>query len=239
MVVRHGQATHNIKTFREEDRVMTEEEVPSLNSPLTKEGKRQAGLVAKRLAHTKFHLGFSSDLERAWDTVQAIVGENYSLGQVEECRMLRERNFLGGFNSDRVSDSEVIKALQKSEKADIKNRELLVWRIPGGESVVDLRTRVRGFLSLVQSRALALEVEAPTILAVTHGLWMGELYHILAELTTAQTGVDLEAKLKTPNTGVDQYTLVTKLGEQGEPELEQVVFTLTSCGRHLESGDTI
>ena len=93
VVVRHGQATHNLDSFQRKDLVLTDEpDRPFMNSPLTELGQQQACLVANRLAGTKFHLGFASDLTRAWDTAQAIVAANPSLDDVKECRFLRERN---------------------------------------------------------------------------------------------------------------------------------------------------
>ena len=66
VVVRHGQATHNLPTFNVEEMVMTnDDQKPIMNTPLTDEGKRQAILVANRLATTTFHLGLSSDLTQA------------------------------------------------------------------------------------------------------------------------------------------------------------------------------
>ena len=91
VVVRHGEATHNLDTFQMKDIVLTNEsDRPIMNSPLTELGHQQARLVARRLADTKFHLGFASDLVRAWETAQAIVDANSSLDNVEECRFLRE-----------------------------------------------------------------------------------------------------------------------------------------------------
>jgi broad specificity phosphatase PhoE len=224
VVVRHGQATHNLDTFRPEQIVWTEEpKMPFMNSPLTEEGRVQAGLVARRLADTKFHLGLASDLARAWDTAQAIAGLNSSVGEVEPCRLLRERN--AGMME---GDHELVLAQWTVENA-VEDRELLSWRIPGGESVVDLRVRVRAFLALAGTRALALEMEHPVLLVATHYVFMHELYHVLAE----EFGPH-KRKPRTPNTGVDQYTLTVRPGEDGSPRLERVTFDLISCGRHLQ-----
>ena len=232
VVVRHGQATHNLDNFRKEDMVRTKEAVPFMNSPLTEEGRRQAGLVAQRLATTKFHLGLASDLARAWDTAQAIVEANPSLGGVEECRLLRERN-AGIFEGDR----ELGNAQWAVEEA-IKDRELLTWRIPGGDSVVDLRIRARHFLDLVQAKALSLEEESPTVLVASHYVWMHEFYRILADQAIVLTKEERDRKPRTPNTGVDQYTLTTAMGEDGQPRLENIAFDVISCGQHLEANST-
>ena len=213
VVVRHGQATHNLPTFKVEDMVMTtDEQKPIMNSPLTEEGRRQAGQVANRLATTAFDLALSSDLTRAWDKALAIVKRNPSLKEVKECQLLRERNF-GVLENLR----DVLRAQWKVEGA-IDDRELLDWRIPGGDSVLDLRERTRALLKEVQAMALGLEEEAPTILLVSHGGLMKELYYILV----AQSGEKDALKSHPPNTGIDQYTLTTVLKEDGETRLESV-----------------
>ena len=231
IVVRHGQATHNLDTFQRKDLVLTDEpDRPIMNSPLTELGRQQAYLVANRLADTKFHLGFASDLTRASDTAQAIVAANPSLDDVKECRFLRERN-AGIFEGDH----DLLKAQCTVEYA-IEDRDLLTWRIPEGDSIVDLRERVQAGINLVQAEALALEVENPTILLASHYVWMHELYHILSEISVTLGDEKRAAKPRTPNTGVDRYILTTRCREEGgKPELEKIVFDLVSCGRHLDA----
>ena len=236
VVVRHGQATHNLDTFQRKDLVLTDEpDRPIMNSPLTELGHQQARLVASRLADTKFHLGLASDLTRAWDTAQAIVAVNPSLDDVKECRFLRERN-AGIFEGDH----DLFYAQSAVEDA-IEDRDLLTWRIPGGDSVVDLRERVRECINLVQVEALALEVEHPTILLATHYVWMRELYNILAEISVSLGDEKRAKKPRTPNTGVDRYILTTRCGEgDGEqPMLEKIAFDLISCGKHLDAVSTV
>merc|ERR1712107_529756 len=202
VVVRHGQATHNLETFQRKDLVLTDEPgTPIMNSPLTDVGQAQARLVAARLAETKFDLGFASDLVRAWDTAKAIVAANPSLESVKECRYLRERN---------AGDFEYNSALSNAQytvEEGVEDRDLLTWRIPGGDSIFDLRQSVRACLHLVQVEALALKEKK-------------------------------EKKAKLPNTGLDRYVLTTQVQEDRKPELEQVVFDLISCGRHLEAIST-
>ena len=233
VVVRHGQATHNLDTFQRKDLVLTNELFrPIMNSRLTDLGHAQARLVAARLAETKFDLGFASDLVRAWDTAQAIVAANPSLESVKECRYLRERN---------AGDFECNSALMNAQytvEDGVEDRDLLTWRIPGGDSIFDLRQSVRACLHLVQIEALALKEEKPTILLASHYVWMHELYKVLAEISEALGNEKKERKPRTPNTGVDRYVLTTRVREDGKPELEHVVFDLISCGRHLEPVST-
>ena len=237
VVVRHGEATHNLDTFQRQDLVLTAEpdsSLPIMNSPLTELGHQQALLLAKRLAKTKFHLGLASDLTRAWDTAQSILAANPSLDDVKECRFLRARN-AGIFEGDRA----LFNAQSMVENA-VEDRDLLTWRIPEGDSVLDLRESVRACLNLVQVEALALiEVENPTILLSTHDVWMHELYHILSETSVSLGGEKRSKKPRTPNTGLDRYILTTWRGEDGqEPVLEKIVFDLISCGRHLDPVST-
>ena len=228
VVVRHGEATHNLPDFKSEDLVLTNDpEMPFLNNPLTEKGLEQAGQLAKRLASEKFNLVLASDLTRAWHTAQAIVKENPFVDNVQECRLLRERN-AGVLNGER----EIFRCQLKVEEA-IEDRQLLTWRIPGGESVVDLRNRVEAFLQLLLAKAQEQkEVEDLKILVVTHFMWMHELYMILVSMV----GGEMQKKPRTPNTGLDQYTLTARTGEDGKAKLEQVVFDVISCGKHLTQG---
>ena len=230
VVVRHGEATHNLPDFKPEDLVLTTDdpEMPFLNNPLTEKGLEQAGQLAERLSSEKFNLVLASDLARAWDTAQAIVNRNpFVVDDVQECQLLRERN-AGLLNGER----EIFKAQLKVEEA-IKDRQLLTWRIPGGESVVDLRNRVQAFLQLLLAKAQEQkEAEDLKILVVTHFMWMHELYRVLVSMG----GEERQKKPRTPNTGLDQYTLTVKVGEDGLAKLEQVVFDVISCGKHLTQG---
>ena len=232
VVVRHGEATHNLPDFKPEDLVLTNDpEMPFLNNPLTEKGLKQAGKLAVRLASEKFNLVLASDLTRAWHTAQAIVKENPFVDNVQECqeskRLLRERN-AGVLNGER----EIFRCQLKVEEA-IEDRQLLTWRIPDGESVVDLRNRVEAFLQLLLAKAQEQkEVEDLKILVVTHFMWMHELYMILVSMV----GGEMQKKPRTPNTGLDQYTLTARTGEDGKAKLEQVVFDVISCGKHLTQG---
>ena len=74
---------------------------------------------------------------------------------------------------------------------------------------------------------MRLEEEAPTILLVSHGGLMRELYNILV----AQTGAKNALKTPPPNTGIDQYkahkmySTKTKINNK----TTSVILTLTIC----------
>ena len=143
IVVRHGEATHNLPGFKAEDLVLTRDAempfpnnpdlMPFLNNPLTEKGREQAAKLAMRLANEKFNLVYASDLDRAWDTAQIIAEKNSFVplfGEVQKCQLLRERN-AGRWNDD----LEHFRAQRKVEEGvrAIKMTDILDWRIPGGE----------------------------------------------------------------------------------------------------------
>ena len=197
--------------------------MPFLNNPLTEKGKEQVAKLAMRLANEKFNLVYASDLDRAWDTAQIIAEKNSFVGEVQKCQLLRERN-AGRWNDD----LEHFRAQRKVEEGvrAIKKIDILDWRIPGGESVVDLRKRVKAFLdSLVV--VVQKNEDVNKVLVVTHFMWMEELFMILSK--------DAKQKPRTPNTGLDQYSLTIRTEEGGKAviDLDQVAFDIVSCGQHL------
>ena len=231
--MRHGEATHNLPDFKPDDLVLTDHAemllpnnkdlMPFLNNPLTEKGKEQVAKLAMRLANEKFNLVYASDLDRAWDTAQIIAEKNSFVGEVQKCQLLRERN-AGRWNDD----LEHFRAQRKVEEGvrAIKKIDILDWRIPGGESVVDLRKRVKAFLDFLVAE-LQKNEDVNKVLVVTHFMWMEELFMILSK--------DAKQKPRTPNTGLDQYSLTIRTGEGGKAviDLDQVAFDIVSCGQHL------
>ena len=233
VVVRHGEATHNLPDFKAEDLVLTDDAeipfpnnkdlMPFLNNPLTEKGREQAAKLAMRLANEMFNLVYASDLDRAWDTAETIAKNNSFVGEIQKCQLLRERN-AGRWNDD----LEHFRAQRKVEEGvrAIKETDILDWRIPGGESVVDLGKRVEAFLHLLVAEVQK-KKDVDKVLVVTHLMWMEELFMILSK--------DAKQKLRTPNTGLDQYTLTIRTVEGGKAvlDLDQVAFDIISCGKHL------
>ena len=231
--MRHGEATHNLPDFKPDDLVLTDHAemllpnnkdlMPFLNNPLTEKGKEQVAKLAMRLANEKFNLVYASDLDRAWDTAQIIAEKNSFVGEVQKCQLLRERN-AGRWNDD----LEHFRAQRKVEEGvrAIKKIDILDWRIPGGESVVDLRNRVKAFLGFLVAE-LQKNEDVNKVLVVTHFMWMEELFMILSK--------DAKQKPRTPNTGLDQYSLTIRTEEGGKAviDLDQVAFDIVSCGQHL------
>ena len=239
MFVRHGQGFHNLGIHAREELEFTEDEtLKTMNSSLTEKGLDQARLAADRLKDTKFDLAISSDLKRAKQTAKTIVDANNFIDKLEEWRVVRER-CCGDFEGREDVDAALITV----EKA-VEDRNTLTWRPPNGESVVDLRNRIKQFLEQIQARAMLLPSQVPMILVVSHGAFMNELYYLLSESEVAK---DIEKKTpKYQNTGIAQYHFRTKkLDENQERQrskiditnknhsLEEVRCDIFSCAEHL------
>ena len=102
-----------------------------------------------------------------------------------------------------------------------------------GESVGDLRNSVEAFLQILLAKSQEYKYKEDfKILVVTHFMWMHKLYRILVSIV----GGERQEKPRTPNTGLDKYTLTARVGEDKKAKLEQVVFDVISCGKHLTKG---
>lgn len=139
LLVRHGESTWNVA-----GRMQGQTASPVL----TDRGRRQAGEVGARLLALGAARLLTSDLVRAWQTA-AIIGRTLRL-EPETDPLLRERHY--GTWQGRNS-AEAIRA----------TRTLLDHeRVPGGESLVDVRQR---WATLVTALG---DIREPVVL-VTHG----------------------------------------------------------------------
>ena len=77
VVVRHGEADHNVAIEAGQGPALRYTEDGTLDSPLTSRGRDQVQLVGKRLEGERFDLAVSSDLVRAVDTGLAITGKSH------------------------------------------------------------------------------------------------------------------------------------------------------------------
>lgn len=112
--------------------------------PLNSRGREQARLLRRRLGGP-FDSVWSSDLRRAAETAQL------SIGEARFDRRLRELDFGSIEGATWASLPEGIRTQLRGFDG---------FRAPGGESVVDLRSRVLGFVE---------ELGPGTHLLVTHG----------------------------------------------------------------------
>src|SRR3989344_8304676 len=106
-IIRHGESEFNIQ------RIM---QGYSIDSPLTKQGKDQAGQVAEELSHLHFDKVFSSDLLRAKRTAEIITLERKLA--IKTTQALREQCY-GKY------EGRKIKEFQDELKEILKNYERL------------------------------------------------------------------------------------------------------------------
>ncbi len=161
-LVRHGETQGNI-----DDKAQGH-----LDVPLTETGKLQAKAVAERLSDIEFDAVYSSDLQRAVDTAEAITAQHPEL-QIQTRSQLREYHF-GDYEDmpwDEVSNTDP-EFYQRWKNLGTR----LDVKFPGGESMRDAWERVGGFLSEILAEH---RQGNETILIVGHG---GSLQAVLAQL---------------------------------------------------------
>jgi len=231
VLVRHGQAFHNIPDYTLTDSDCTyQDNLKLMNTHLTEKGEMQATLVAARLKDIKFDVAISSDLKRTMKTAEAIMQKNCSIEKMKYWSVARER-CMGDFED--IKDVE--KALWTIEKSGIIDADHMNWTPPNGESKADFRNRIRKFLQHVQEEALKVPVSCPLILVVSHGAFMDELYKIIS---TSEYGKSLPSKgAHYQNTGICQYSFTSKDAGKNSFYLEKAECTVLSCANHLENHD--
>merc|ERR1711884_235423 len=230
VMVRHGEADHNVTEDQRagagSGRIVNyveDGEKRICDTELTETGRQQAHLVAERLKEEKIDLAAASDLRRARDTALAVASRHNNI-QVHTWKSARER-FFGCVEKNPKLGMKLIGS-QTFVEDYIEDRSLLTWRIPeGGESVVDLRTRITAeFLPHLLSQARGLQLERPTVLVASHGLFIKELHRMLGEKSlTGRDNFGLENPVV--NTAVSQYRLQVESGE-----IRDVKCDFYACG---------
>ncbi len=140
------------------------------DTPLSALGRQQALAIGQRLKRERFTAIYASDLQRAWDTAQAIgqaaLAERPDAVQPVADRRLREMDF-GEWEG---KTSAEIAASHPEAHARSKHRDA-DFRIPGGESFRDLYERtVDAVTSLVDAHP------GGTLCVVAHGGILDMMY---------------------------------------------------------------
>ena len=161
IAVRHGETAWNVAA-----RIQGQ-----LDIGLNARGRWQAAQVAQALRGEPLQAVYASDLARAWDTAQAIAQVS-SVGLTAHTG-LRERGF-GEFEGQTHADIEA----RWPEHALRWRQRDPDWAPPGGESLTELRDRIRGTVD-----ELALAHVGQQIVLVAHGGVLDALYR----LATGQT----------------------------------------------------
>jgi len=168
-LVRHPQTFDNVK------HIMAGHET---NSRVTKVGKRQIELVAKRLAEEKFDIMYSSDLTRCKQLALAIKKLNPNLKLVF-AKELRERHF-------GIFEGKTQKAFSKFES---KAEHIDSLQPPQGESREQAAARMLRFIEKI-------EKQHEHALIITHGgikrIFLNKTFKLkLTYQTNYNTGVSL------------------------------------------------
>ena len=234
VMVRHGEADHNVTEAERAGsgsgvivHYVEDGEKRICDTELTETGRRQAQLVAERLQQERIDLAAASDLRRARDTALAVARLHNNM-QVHTWKSARERYF-GCFEKNPKLAMKLI-SYQVFVEDYIEDRSLLTWKIPeGGESVVDVRTRItEEFLPQLVSQAAGLELKRPSILVASHGLFIKELHRILGE--KSKTGDNFGLERPVVNTCVSQYQLQVDTSGQ----IRDVKCEVFACDKHLK-----
>jgi broad specificity phosphatase PhoE len=147
MLVRHGQSTWN-----REHRIQGQ-----LDPPLSEKGRRQAELLANRLAGHRFAAFYSSDLQRAFETAESI-GDSIGV-RPAPTPGLREI-FLGEWEGLRAGELAV-----RFPEAWARWNTKPDWDlVPGGEGAAAFEARVEAALDAILDRH-----PHEDVLVVTHG----------------------------------------------------------------------
>jgi len=165
LAIRHGETAWNVDT-----RIQGH-----LDIPLNDTGRWQARRLARALATgDTIHAIYSSDLQRAHETAQAIAAATGAALQTHSG--LRERGF-GLFEGRTYVEIEQT----WPEESEHWRRRTPDWAPQGGESLLQMRARITRTL-----HELAARHPGQQIVLVAHGGVMDQLYR-------AATGQDLQA----------------------------------------------
>jgi alpha-ribazole phosphatase len=160
LLVRHGETKWNAQR-----RYQGQSDVP-----LSAFGRRQAELVAGRLAGKNIDAVYASDLKRAWETAQ-IVAEKNGLQVISEPR-LRELKFgvLEGLTFDEAQE----------QYPEMINAWLEDFNRPpeGGETIDVFNARVVSLLNDLKAKH-----DEQTVLLVAHGGPLSEILRVVLELS--------------------------------------------------------
>ncbi|HSS62068.1 MAG TPA: histidine phosphatase family protein, partial [Candidatus Limnocylindrales bacterium] len=146
-LVRHGQSTWN-----REHRIQGQ-----LDPPLSPEGARQAELLGQRLAGRTYAAFYTSDLQRAFATAQAI---GAVIGQAPVPMPSLREIFLGDWEG--LTTEEIARRFPEAWAEWVEEPDWDV--VPGGESAAHFDARVGAALDEILQRH-----EQSEVLVVTHG----------------------------------------------------------------------
>lgn len=180
-LVRHGQSEGNISPYFQ-----------PLDSPLSEEGKKQAGLIAERLNKIPFEILISSPLVRAKETSEMI--SKLSGKNVIHSDLFAERFKPTAITGKPHNDPEALRIYNEWTESLYESGK----RISDGENFDDLIKRADKALNYLESRS------EKTLAVVSHGFFLGTLIArvLLGESLTGSAFREFQLKTEMENTGI-------------------------------------
>lgn len=210
VLVRHGHSEGNFAvdlSKQGDDSFYTPDfrERPGHQWRLTDEGREQARKTGAWLVenYESFDRYYVSPYVRTKETA-ALLGIAAAEWRIDS--RLRERDW-GDIGS--LPRKEFIEAYPRN--AFMKQADALYWRPPGGESIMDVRMRVRSLLDTLHR-----EMEGKRVLVVTHGEFMWSTRAELEYMSDSEwLSSDKDPRQKIHNTQVLDYSRIhPETGEQ-------------------------
>lgn len=156
VVVRHGESTGN----------QNNEFHGQTNSDITEKGALQAKETGHFLKDVHFDAVYSSDIKRAMSTARNVLGEREL--EIIPCKGLREI-YAGKWELMKFSDI----AEQYPEEYNAWKEDIASCRCPGGESVKELRGRIRAAFD-----EIARKNDGKRVLVTTHATPIRVMYSV-------------------------------------------------------------
>lgn len=197
ILARHGETTWNKR-----DKIQGSSD----NSVLTKKGREQAESVAERLTTLGIDTIYSSELKRAKQTASIIAKKLEK--KVLITKKLNERSF------GELEGKDVETVLKKLRTLPIDER--FKYRPKGGESVIDVETRVFDEVEKIIERH-----QGENVLLVTHGVVIKVLILFIKKLPR-----DKRANVRIENTSLTIFKI------QEDTILEELINDIS----HLKEG---
>ena len=202
ILVRHGHSEGNLamgNAKKGDESLLTPDfrETPGHKWRLTDEGREQARLAGQWVAENiagRFDRYYASPFIRTMETAALLELPNaeWRLDQ-----RLRERDW-GEINSTPPAEHSE----RYPQNALVKKIDALYWRPPAGESIADVRLRVRNFFDTLHR-----ECEGGTVTVVTHGEFMSAARASLEYLNDQEwVRADGDKSFKIHNTHIYHYS---------------------------------
>lgn len=164
VIVRHGESERNVAKViaKSKGEHSYSSSLRDMDTPLTKEGNRQARLTGEHLSREyNFDAIFTSPYQRTVQTAEQILGQMKGKPPIKGEERIREIEFgiLDGLTTDGIK-------AKYPEESERRKQEGKYWyRPPGGESRPDVALRVHSFLG-----TLTRDYREKSVLVVCHSV---------------------------------------------------------------------